>query len=148
MKAWFGVPAVLAVCLIAAQSEATLQPPSQEAAVVVIGLNGDVITASPNVVVANRGQAVEWQLAPGSGIERFQVRCESGRPFGAGASQQGLDSNRGPSEDASHRARAVVSGEAEVGARYKYDIRVWTGPGEPLFLDPEVQIGTGGEGQS
>ena len=50
MRAWFGVPALMAVCLVAAQQpEDTLEPPGQqEAAVVVIGLSGDGITATPN----------------------------------------------------------------------------------------------------
>ncbi len=150
MRAWFGVPALMAVCLVAAQQpEDTLEPPGQqEAAVVVIGLSGDGITATPSVVVANRGQPVEWRIAAGAGIDRFQVRFQSGRPFGAGASQQGLNSNRqGLPANASPRARAVVSGNAEVGVRYKYDVRVWTGQGQPLLLDPEVEIGTGGEDQ-
>jgi len=147
MQARLGVPALLAICLVAAQPEETLQHSPQEAAVVVIGLDGGTITATPSVVVANRGQAVEWQIAGGSGIERFNVRFESGAAFGPGLARDGLNSDRGPNANASARAQARVSGEAEVGARYKYDIRVWTGPGQPLFLDPEVQIGTGGEDQ-
>ncbi len=145
MKATFGVPALLAICLVAAQPEEPVQPTVQEAAVVVIGVSGDDVTASPSVIVVNRGQAVEWQLAEGSGIERFQVRFQSGRPFGVGPSQRGIDSSRGT---AAHRARGVVAGDAEVGARYKYDIRVWRGPGQPLFLDPEVEIGTGRQSRS
>ncbi len=148
MKVTFGVPALLAICLVAAQPVETLEPLIQEAAVVVIGVSGDNVTASPDVIVVNRGQPIEWQLAAGSGIERFQVRFQSGRPFGAGASQRGLDSNRGPNQNANHRARAVVAGDAEVGVRYKYDIRVWRGPGRPLFLDPEVEIGSGGQDHS
>ena len=149
MRAWFGVPALVAVCLVAAQPEDTLEPPGQqEAAVVVIGLIGDDITATPSVVVANRGQPVEWRIAAGAAIDRFRVQFQSGRPFGPGASEQGLNSTReGLPANASPRARAVVSGDAQVGVRYKYDVHVWRGQGPPLLLDPEVEIGIGGEDQ-
>ena len=49
MKATFGVPALLAICLVAAQPEEPVQPTVQEAAVVVIGVSGDDVTAHLSV---------------------------------------------------------------------------------------------------
>lgn len=104
-------------------------------AIVQIGLVDGVITVSPDTVVARQGQAVEWRFNSDTEIQRFNIRFNSAVPFGQGASQNGLNGNRG------RPGRGTVRQDARVGSVYKYVIRVFVGGGPPIVLDPEVEIG-------
>ncbi len=104
-------------------------------AVVQIGLVNGQITVSPDTVIANQGQGVEWIFNSDTEIQRFNIRFNSAIPFGRGASQNGLNGDRG------QPGRGTVRQDAVVGRVYKYVIRVFVGGGPPIVLDPEVEIG-------
>lgn len=128
--------ALVAVILVLAGGEALSAQSAP--AVVEIGLVDGQITVSPDTVVARQGQAVEWVFSSSTEIRRFNVRFNSAVPFGQGASQNGMNGNRG------ERGRGTVRQEAVVGRVYKYVIRVFVGGGPPIVLDPEVEIGPPG----
>ncbi len=111
----------------------------QEATVVTISLDEEgTITVSPDPVVVNRGQTVEWINDPESAVQSWTVRFQSPVPFGGVPAAQGISGNRGERE----RRGAALSNAAEVGRRYKYMVSVWDGQ-RVRILDPEVEVGPG-----
>ncbi|MCH7564056.1 MAG: hypothetical protein IH968_09545 [Gemmatimonadetes bacterium] len=104
-------------------------------AVVEIGLVDGEITVSPDTVVVAQGQEVDWRFSSSTEIVRFNIRFDSGVPFGQNASENGFNGN------ADQAAQGTVQPEAVVGQLYKYTIRVIVGGGQPIVLDPEVEIG-------
>ena len=136
LRALFALSAAL--LLLVAGPVPAAAPDADERAVVTvtIGLIGDSITASPDPAVATRGEEVQFRVDPNSRIETLNIRFRSPVPFGNNASQNGMNGNRG------NPARGNVRGEAEVGRRYKYMIRVFDGQ-RTLVRDPEIEIGPG-----
>ncbi len=109
----------------------------QEAPVVTIGLDDEGnITVSPDPVVVNRGETVEWVADPESAVESWTIRFRSPVPFGNAAAQQGINGNRG------QRRGQALNAEAQVGRRYKYMVSVWDGQ-RVRILDPEIEVGPG-----
>lgn len=103
---------------------------------VTIGLVDGRVTVSPDPVTVNPGDTLVFEADPDSDVESFNVQFRSPVPFGPQAAVAGLNGARGQS------AREIVRPQAEVGQRYKYNVRVWNGE-RMIPLDPEVVIGPG-----
>ncbi len=138
MRMRFRKLALVALVLVLSGVGALSAQDQPAPAVVQIGLVDGLITVSPDTVLVRQGQPVDWRFSSSTGIVRFNIRFNSGVPFGQNASQNGFNGNAGQA------ARGVARPDAVIGRVYKYTIRVFVGGGAPIVLDPEVEIGPPG----